>query len=208
MSILMKSCIRCNKELELDNFSKDKNRRDGHYPICKECVHEYNKKYRVKAEEKRKIKRALNKKVVVKRSKEYKNEYNRQWRENHKEYIAQYGKEYLKNHLEDYRARNQLREARKRDLISTLTAKQWLNIKLHFNEKCCYCGRKLPLEQEHFIALSKQGEYSTNNIIPACRSCNAKKSNASFEEWYPKYKYYSIERETNILQFIQCNGGI
>ena len=60
----------------------------------------------------------------------------------------------------------------------------------------------MPLEQEHFIPLSKGGGYSMGNIIPACRACNASKSDKDFFEWYPEYKYYSEERENKILDFL------
>lgn len=102
----------------------------------------------------------------------------------------------------------QRRRSLKRKLETTLTLNQWENIKIHFNNKCCYCNRELPLEQEHFIALSVMGEYTINNIIPACKSCNASKSNKIFNEWYPKYKYYSKKREKIILSFLGYTKGI
>jgi len=33
-----KTCSRCNQDKLLNEFAKDKNRKDGYYPICKECV--------------------------------------------------------------------------------------------------------------------------------------------------------------------------
>ncbi len=61
------------------------------------------------------------------------------------------------------------------------------------------------LHQDHFIPLTKGGGYTKENIIPACRSCNASKQNADFEEWYPQYEYYSKEREQKILDYM---GGL
>ena len=102
----------------------------------------------------------------------------------------------------------QRREARKRSLECNLTAKQWLDIKLQFDNKCAYCGKELPLAQEHFLALSKSGEYTVNNIICACKTCNSSKSNKDFFTWYPKYKYYSKKRERFILKFLNYKDGI
>jgi hypothetical protein len=34
----MKRCHVCTESKELDSFSKDKNRKDGHYPTCKSCI--------------------------------------------------------------------------------------------------------------------------------------------------------------------------
>jgi hypothetical protein len=33
----MKRCTRCKIEKPLESYSKDKNRKDGRYPVCKEC---------------------------------------------------------------------------------------------------------------------------------------------------------------------------
>ena len=96
----------------------------------------------------------------------------------------------------------QKRRAAKKQLSNSLTTKQWNKIKEHFDNKCAYCGKELPLAQEHFIPLSDGGEYTHNNIIPACKSCNSSKKNKSFFDWYPKYKRYSKKREKNILKFL------
>ena len=98
--------------------------------------------------------------------------------------------------------RTQKRRSLKKQLESTLTLNQWNQIKLHFDNKCAYCGETKKLTQEHFIPVTKGGEYTLNNIIPACQSCNSSKNNKDFFEFYPNYKYYSKERETNILNFI------
>jgi 5-methylcytosine-specific restriction endonuclease McrA len=95
------------------------------------------------------------------------------------------------------------KRAEKKELIHTLTIKQWNEIKEIFNNKCCYCGRERILEQDHFIPLSKGGAYTFNNIVPACKSCNSGKRNNDFFEWYPKQKFYSKEKEGYILKHIK-----
>ena len=104
--------------------------------------------------------------------------------------------------------RNQRRMALKRKLSSTLTLAQWENMKMHFNNKCAYCGKELPLAQEHFLALTKGGEYTVNNIIPSCKTCNSSKCNKDFFTWYPKYKYFSKKREKIILKFLNYKNEI
>lgn len=60
----------------------------------------------------------------------------------------------------------------------TLTRKQWQEIKEAHNHTCAYCGRKMErLEMDHIIPLSKGGIHTAANIVPACRTCNAKKGN-------------------------------
>jgi len=102
----------------------------------------------------------------------------------------------------------QRRRSRKEQLLNTFTIQQWEATKLYFNNSCAYCGKDLPLEQEHFIALTKGGEYTTNNIIACCRSCNSSKSNKDFFSWYPKYKYYNKKRETKILKYLSYKDNV
>lgn len=42
----MKICSNCKKELSLSSFYKDKHRKDGHYPRCKQCQSIYTKEWR------------------------------------------------------------------------------------------------------------------------------------------------------------------
>jgi len=44
----VKKCSKCKLEKEINNFVKDKNRKDGYYPQCKECNLEYAKAYYLK----------------------------------------------------------------------------------------------------------------------------------------------------------------
>jgi 5-methylcytosine-specific restriction endonuclease McrA len=68
------------------------------------------------------------------------------------------------------------RRARLRGLPSTLTPEQWEAIKAIYHYRCAYCGKKKPLTQDHIIAATHGGGYTLDNIVPACRSCNSRKS--------------------------------
>ncbi|MFN4132489.1 MAG: HNH endonuclease [Caldimicrobium sp.] len=51
---------------------------------------------------------------------------------------------------------------------------------------CYYCGRKVPPEEltmDHRIPLSRGGTSTRENIVPACKDCNAKKKYLSPWEW-------------------------
>lgn len=63
-----------------------------------------------------------------------------------------------------------------------LTLPEWRGILEYFGYACAYCLRTdLPLEQEHIIPLSKGGEHSANNVVPACSGCNGfKKAKSIF----------------------------
>jgi len=60
--------------------------------------------------------------------------------------------------------------------VNDFTAAQWQEIKVAYGYRCVYCGRKMQrLEQDHITALSNGGSHTATNIVPACRSCNARK---------------------------------
>ena len=50
------------------------------------------------------------------------------------------------------------------------------------NGRCSYCGAKAT-EIDHIVPRAKGGTDSTYNLIPACKSCNEKKSNLSLKEF-------------------------
>lgn len=105
-----------------------------------------------------------------------------------------YSKKYKSNNKDKTNINTNKRRARKLKLISDLTLQQWKSIKTYFNNKCCYCGRILPLQQEHVIPVVMNGGYTLNNILCACGECNTSKGSKNFYEWYSTYKFYSKER--------------
>lgn len=119
-----------------------------------------------------------------------------------KEKYARYYLEWARANVDKCKEKRHRREARLKKLPHTLTAEQWQKILGDFNEECAYCGNKEEIQQEHFIALNKGGEYTHNNIIPACRICNSSKQDADFFEWYPKQEFYSQQRESKILEYL------
>ncbi|MDW3216541.1 MAG: HNH endonuclease signature motif containing protein [Ilumatobacteraceae bacterium] len=49
---------------------------------------------------------------------------------------------------------------------------------------CAYCGETdRPLQKDCVMALSRGGRYTLDNIVPACRSCNASKCNDEVTSW-------------------------
>jgi 5-methylcytosine-specific restriction endonuclease McrA len=183
------------------------------YSENKEHVAEYDKQYRKDHPEQT----AENKERWTLEHKDYWVEYSkkyylehqeglkeksRKFRSEHKEYYIEYNRQWRKDNPEKQKLFDIVKRLKKRELPATLTEKQWQIIKERFSNKCAYCGKEKPLEQEHFIALSKDGEYTINNIIPACRNCNASKHKNDFFQWYSKQPYYSKLREKAILKFL------
>lgn len=204
-------------------FPKRTNIKSGLGGRCKECVAESYKEYRMKNKEKL----AAKDKAWYEKNREYKRAYKRRYQVTHAHVLKAYNeknKEKIradqrewetKDRLENpdrYTLKKTIRRTRLKGLKATLTLKQWLEIKKEFDYECCYCGiseeehvktQGQKLHREHFIALSKQGELTHNNIIPSCRSCNSSKGESDFFEWYPSCEHYSEVREKKILDFLE-----
>lgn len=57
-----------------------------------------------------------------------------------------------------------------------LTKQEWAQVLEAHDSRCAYCLEKKPrLEQDHVIALDRGGEHTADNVVPACRICNATK---------------------------------
>jgi 5-methylcytosine-specific restriction endonuclease McrA len=234
----MKTCIKCGRELEDNLFVKDCNQckqckkeyNKEYYRVnidkFKECNNEYrkvnadklkeqHKEYYKANADKRKEYYKANADKIKERDKEYYMVNIDKIKERDKEYymvnidkIKERDKKYRKANPEVVRKHSQTRRAKKKQLKATLTVDQWQIVKDHFNNKCAYCGKEKPLAQEHFIPLSKGGEYTHNNIIPACQSCNCSKGNKHFDEWYPTFEHYNKAREIKIKKFLGISDNI
>src|SRR5690606_31405286 len=104
--------------------------------------------------------------------------------------------------------RNNKRISRNNDLLHTFTYLEWLECLNHFEYKCAYCGEeKEEMHQDHFYPFSKDGEYTKQNIVPACRNCNCSKRHSEPFEWYRTKPFYSTEREQQILNYLGINNN-
>ncbi|MGA9277206.1 HNH endonuclease [Ilumatobacter sp.] len=64
-----------------------------------------------------------------------------------------------------------------------LTDEQWSALKEAWGG-CAYCGATdRALQRDCVLALSRGGRYTLPNIVPACGSCNASKSNDEVTGW-------------------------
>ena len=205
-----KTCPKCGRELPAttDYFYKRKNALDGLRGSCKECMKINNRKYYIE-----------NKEKILERTRKYYIENKEKIKlQNRKYYIENkelYKKWKLKNRdkvKEISKFYQQRRKSKMKKIQYSLSVKEWQQIKDFFNHCCAYCGKPSKrLTQEHFIPVSRNGEYTKHNIIPACLSCNSSKRDKPFEEWYPEQPFYSKEREWFIYEHFtkmaEENGG-
>lgn len=59
---------------------------------------------------------------------------------------------------------------------------QWEDVIADFGHMCAYCGGDGPLVMEHVVPINREalGEHRLGNLVPACRSCNARKADLDF----------------------------
>jgi len=109
----------------------------------------------------------------------------------------------LKNPLA-FKAQMAKRRARKRNAtICDLTCEQWVATLERFGHRCAYCYRPLlKPTQDHIIPLAAGGNHTMDNIVPACRQCNASKENKSLWEWAAT----RFLRFTTIVSNVSCEA--
>ncbi|HWI32005.1 MAG TPA: HNH endonuclease [Microbacterium sp.] len=83
------------------------------------------------------------------------------------------------------RARAARKRKRRMDAADNdLTPAQWAAIQEAWGGGCAYCGAgDSALQRDCVLALSRGGRYTIENIVPACRACNASKSNDEVTRW-------------------------
>jgi len=102
---------------------------------------------------------------------------------NHKEKISENKKQYYKTEQGKMcRKRGKTKRlAKEKEIINTLTSQEWLDILEQYNYRCAYCDVEFEVEnmptKDHIIPISKGGNNTKENTIPACQSCNSKKGN-------------------------------
>jgi len=179
----------------------------------KERIAEYDKQYRqehlVAVTERIKRYHHNNKKTIAEVHSRWKeankgriSEKCKQYRQRNLEAITTRQKHYVQGHLEEYRIYNHNFRAKMRNLPHTLTLLQWEQAKLHFDGKCAFCSKEGPMTQEHFVAVDNGGEYTKDNIIPSCGSCNSSKWTHDCLEWYRKQPFYNKDKESKIVTYL------
>jgi 5-methylcytosine-specific restriction endonuclease McrA len=84
-----------------------------------------------------------------------------------------------KAHPEYVQGKDGRRQARKRGApVNDFTVAQWRAMQEAYAHRCVYCGkrRKGKLTQDHITPFVRGGSHTAANIVPACRSCNSRKS--------------------------------
>jgi 5-methylcytosine-specific restriction endonuclease McrA len=166
LSVLdQKFCNKCKTTKARSEFSANRGKLDGLQTYCKACSRLYQpasttKKYYYPGRSKAYRQSQMEKDPVRFRSMQTKRR--RRWIEAHPE-------QWL--HL--------LRRKRAKGdgaTILDLTLEQWQAILEKHNYCCAYCGKSTEkLTMDHIVPVSKGGQHTQSNVVPACSFCNTSK---------------------------------
>jgi 5-methylcytosine-specific restriction endonuclease McrA len=81
------------------------------------------------------------------------------------------------------RAKRENHRALRRGAEGFFTAEEWHRLVSQYDHACNYCGVIGLLEQDHRVPLARGGTNWIENILPACRGCNARKHLLSENEF-------------------------
>lgn len=101
-----------------------------------------------------------------------------------------------------------------------LTPAQWLLIQEAWGG-CAYCGcapaAAAVLQRDCVLPISRGGRYTVENVVPACRSCNASKCNEEVTHWLRRkrldeaaflVRFYEITRSAALDDSLVPEDGL
>ena len=196
----LKVCSKCGRELPVEQFSKDKTRKDGLYPICKECDKQQKQQHYQEHKEERLQYREEHKEERL--------QYAKQYHQEHKEQILQRHKQYAQTPQGQTVEFNKNAKRRKREEAQGdgITKVQWLEMMQFFDFKCAYSDISLNKNNrsiDHIIPIVKGGEHEVWNCVPMDKSLNSSKRDTDIMEWYTAQDFYDEERLDKIYEWQQ-----
>lgn len=201
--VLFKHCGSCDRTLPPEEFHRDKYSGDGLQGKCKECTRITSlKRYNDNIDYMRKQSldyyynhleehRDYNKGWRENNKDRTTENWNRWYKENREDVLEKASqraienrdaltkkqREYRKKKPEIHQISAQKRRAKKKNVRNDLTKQQWQAILKAYQYRCAYCGKKKKnLTMDHITPIALNGEHTISNIVPACRSCNSRKS--------------------------------
>jgi len=185
----MIKCIKCGEEKSINEFYK------GDY-CCKDCYKRYQREYLSK--NKQRIKER-DRRYYFKHKENILKSFHTWYLENKEQHKQKVRKNYLKN-KERYdkvwnkwasKNTNKLtlyskrldaqRRTQERNNGGSFTTQEWLNLCSQYGNRCLSCNKKLPLEVDHIIPVSRGGTSYISNIQPLCKHCNCSKGTKTMD---------------------------
>jgi len=167
------------QEYQLRYYQENKNERAEYYQENKEEILEQQHQYRLE----HKNERAEHRQQYNLEHKDEIAEHGRQRFQEHKDEIREQHRQYRQEHPEVHKAVRSRQRARIANSDGHFTAEEFRLLCESLDNRCFYCEQQLPLTPDHIVPISKSGSNRIENIVPACRSCNARKSTKTFDEF-------------------------
>jgi hypothetical protein len=181
MSRRQKVCSMCGKLLALSAFHRNKRKKDGRDPACKECN---NRRQRLAY--------AANPQKKIAQTRRYHLEHPEWSKERLRAHHVAHKDERYQRYVDrgkDPRIAAKRREATRRSESRRRALKRGLEAELisefqfalrleEFDGKCYICGEILgaDLHWDHFRPLTAGGRHVLSNLFPACDLCNVRKN--------------------------------
>ena len=86
-----------------------------------------------------------------------------------------------------------------------LSDEQWAALTTAWSG-CAYCGATdRSLQRDCVLPISRGGRYTLENVVPACRSCNASKSNDEVTSWMRRRR---MDEPAFLLRWVEINAAL
>ena len=86
-----------------------------------------------------------------------------------------------------------------------LVEEEWAALKSSWGG-CAYCGAAgSALQKDCVLALSRGGRYTLDNVVPACRSCNASKCNDEVTGWLRRRR---LDEQSFLLRHLEITTAL
>jgi 5-methylcytosine-specific restriction endonuclease McrA len=97
------------------------------------------------------------------------------------------------------------RKRRMERAVHDLTDPQWAALKAAW-AGCAYCGAAdETLQRDCVLAISRGGQYTLENVVPACRSCNTSKCNAEVTAWLRRKR---LDERAFLMRHLELRGNL
>lgn len=185
MTERIKKCTKCRETKSVEQFSKDKSRRDGFQDQCKTCCKDYRQSKKGKQARSRYLKSEKGKRSIQ--------QYNQS--EKRKQSARQYGRsEKGRQSQKRFRQSEKGQQSRRKDNVIRRTNEsqsggfytpfEWHNLCKFYNFYCLRCNRQFLFEKltiDHIKPVSKGGSSFIFNIQPLCNRCNNSKGDKEID---------------------------
>jgi len=194
---MQKYCKKCDKIKPLDQFGKDRCKKDKHQAYCKICRAEQSRhRYLAFTEaETKKQKEYMrqyyidNKEKMIENARRWRrsnrekaNESNRRWQAANSDKVKEYLQHWQAANSDKVKNYNRKSRARKLNAPGKgFTEAEFSKLCDQAYWRCLCCGRVLPLAADHIIPLSQGGLDEIDNIQPLCTLCNSNKGTQTID---------------------------